>query len=319
MDQEISVESFATELAQADSPEQPEKGSGAATNAQDGGAETDTNDAQDADQPETDGEQTEQPEQPPEGSGEGDDDPVQTWTTASGEKLEVKLSELRDGYLRTQDYTRKAQDLSENVKRAQSDIQFQASAVQAMTSEIGEIQALQGQIAQFNGIDWAAAERQDPQASVQAQTRLLLLKQQLAEVQGRASGRMQQLKQAQEAQFAQAVSAAEQHLQTKFPELNRDEVGRVFAQAAKLGATQTELNFMRGMPWLLELAIHGTRHMELMSKKPEVQNRVRNLPPPKTAPRAATPTSKTDEAIKAINTKRSFNPAEFAKLLSTTL
>lgn len=319
MDGEFSIESFAAEFAKADSSEQPQEGSDAATNAQASGAETDATDAQEADLPETEGEQTEQPEQPPEGSGEGGDDPVQTWTTASGEKFEVLTSELREGYLRTQDYTRKTQELSENVKRAQSDIQFQASAIQAMTSEIGEIQALQGQIAQFNGIDWAAAERQDPQASVQAQTRLLLLKQQLAEVQTRASGRMQQLKQAQDQQFSQAVSAAEQHLQTKFPELNRDEVGRVFAQAAKLGATQTELNFMRGMPWLLELAIHGTRHMELMSKKPEVQNRVRNLPPPKTAPRAATPTSKTDEAIKAINTKRSFNPAEFAKLLSTTL
>ena len=319
MDDEGSIEGFAAELAKAESSEQPATGSDAATNAQASGAETDATDAQEADLPETEGEQTEQPEQPPEGSGEGGDDPVQTWTTASGEKLEVKLSELREGYLRTQDYTRKTQELSENVKRAQSDIQFQASAVQAMTSEIGTIQALQGQIAQFDGIDWAAAERQDPQTAVQAQTRLLLLKQQLAEVQGRASGRMQQLKQAQDQQFSQAVSAAEQHLQTKFPELNRDEVGRVFAQAAKLGATQTELNFMRGMPWLLELAIHGTRHMELMSKKPEVQNRVRNLPPPKTAPRAATPSSKTDEAIKAINTKRSFNPAEFAKLLSTTM
>lgn len=328
MDESATIESFAAELAQASKPEQPATGSAPATNDPDGGAEATTDDAlegllSEEANPETGGDEQQaegQPEQPQnEGSGEGENDPVHSWTTASGEKFEVKLSELREGYLRTQDYTQKTQALAENVKRAQADIQFQANAIQAMAGELGEVQALQAQIAQFNGIDWATAERQDPQAVIQAQTKLLLLKQQLAEVQQRAGGRLQQLQQAQQAQLAQAVSATEQHLVQKIPGISREEVGKVFSRMAQLGATETELHHMRAMPWLVEAAVYANRWLELQSKKPEVQNKVRNLPPPqKVAPRAAVPTSKTDEAIKAIRSTKTMSPAQFASLLATT-
>lgn len=318
MDNSSTIEGFAAELAQASNPEQSAPDSGDAIEALISGQEATTDDAPEAGQPETEGERQEQPEQPPEGSGEGDDDPVHAWTTASGEKFEAKLSELRDGYLRQQDYTRKTQDLAENVKRAQSDIQFQANAVQALAGEIGEIQAIQAQIAAFDGVDWRAAEQSDPQTALQAQTKLLMLKQKLADAQNRAGGRMQQLKQAQEAQFSQAVSAAEQHLAKAIPDVTPDEMGKVFTRLAKMGASPTELNYMRGMPWLVEAAVYAHRWQELQSKKPEVQNKVRNLPPPKTAPRAAVPHSKEDEVVKAINSRKTFSADQFARLLKST-
>jgi hypothetical protein len=320
-----SIESFAAALAQADNQsEQPATGSesvetqGADDEASTGDAQDVSQEAQSGEDGAAEGEQGEQSEESEQDSDAGANDPVHKWTTAAGEAFEVPESELRNGYLRTQDYTAKTQQHAEAVRQAQASIQFQQQALQALAPELGEIQSIQSQIAHYNGVDWAALEARDPQEAHRHQVRLLSLKQNLTDAQQRTAGKAGEMKRAQDAYLAHSIAAAEQHLATKLPGLSRDEIGQVFARMAKLGATQVELNHMRGMPWLVEAAVYANRWLDLQAKKPDVHNKVRKLPPPTTKPRAAVPSTKTDTALKAINSRSSFSRDEFARLLAST-
>lgn len=313
METDNSVDSFAAELAQADNTtEQPATGSEAA-HVPDGGEEATTGDAPEAGQAEqAEGEQAEHPEQPPEGSGEGDkNDPVHKWTTASGEAYEVTESELRDGYLRTQDYTRKTQELAAQAQHSQAQIQQQA---QQQAQVLGQLQ--QG-LMYLGGLDaqiQALAAQNLPTADIRIQR--MQAEQQL----GAALAHFQQgLATNARAQEQQAVSAAEQRIAQRFPGITAQDVSAHFASLNKaVQPSEHELALIRTNPALAEMALHAAKWLELQTKRPDVQNKVRKLPPPTTAPRAAAPTTKTDAAIKAINTKRTFSAAEFAKLLNTT-
>lgn len=314
----LSIDSFVAELSQAGkTPEQPAKAdSGAAEVAAE--SEQPLDDVAD---PETaQAEDGEQPEEPVEESGqdEAQAEPVHKWKTANGETIEATESELRAGYLRQQDYTHKTQQVAETVKQAQANFQQQQQLLGALSAEIGQAQALQAQIDAFKGVDWAAADAQDPQAVARAQIRLLNLRQSLADVQAGTAAKAQQLQHVSNSRFEQSVAAAERHLEAKLPELNREEIQQVFTRMQKLGASGVELHHMRTMPWLVEAAVYANRWLELQAKKPEVQNKVRTLPPPTTKPRAAVPSSKTDAVMKAVNARATFSPREFAKLLNAS-
>ena len=319
MDSQDSIESFAASLAQAEKPEQPAKADSALALEQDGGDDTASLDAAlsgqepQGDEPAIDP----QSEQPPEGS-ESPAEVIHKWTTANGEKIEATESELRQGYLRTQDYTRKTQEVAETLRLSQANIQQQQQLLGALSTENAEIQTLQNQVNSFNGVDWGTLDVQDPQTADRARIRLLNLRQSLSDAQQRAGHKAQQLSALAEQQFSQAVSAAEQKLAAKLPDLTREGVVKVFNRMRELGATQTELNYARGMPWLVELAVYADKWVELQAKKPEALNKVRNLPPATTAPRAAVPSSKTEAALKAINSRRSFSANEFAQLMKAT-
>lgn len=325
MDGELSIESFAAALAQADNPsEQPATGSestetqGADDEATTGDAQAEGLEAQSGEDEAAEGDQGEQSEESEQDSDAGANDPVHKWTTAAGETFEVPESELRNGYLRTQDYTVKTQQHSEAVRQAQASLQLQQQALMALAPELAAVQNIRDQLSGYDKVDWNALMAQDPQLASQHQVRFLSLKQSLNEAQQRISGKAGELKQAQDAHLAHSIAAAEQHLATKLPGLTRDEIGKVFSRMASLGATQVELNHMRGMPWLVEAAVYANRWLDLQAKKPAVQNKVRKLPPPTTKPRAAVPATKTDAALKAINSRSTFSRDEFARLLSST-
>ena len=324
MDGELSIESFAAELAQADNQsEQPATGS-ESTETQ-AGDEASTGDAQDVSQEAqsgedgaAEGEQGEQSEESAEDSDAGGNDPVHKWTTAAGETIEVPESELRNGYLRTQDYTRKTQEHAETVRQTQANFQLQQQALAALAPELAEIHATRAQIAEYSGVDWNALRAQDRDAFTEHQLRLNALERRLDGAQKRAEAKAGAIKQATDAQLAQAITETEKHLAAKLPGLTRDELGKVFNRMVSMGATQVELNHMRGMPWLIEAAVYANRWLDLQSKKPAVDNKVRKLPPSTTKPRAAVPSTKTDAALKAINSRASFSAGDFARLLAST-
>lgn len=83
----------------------------------------DGDDAPEGDEPESDDKRDQDDDPEPEGD---DDDPEVEWTTNSGKTYRVKQSELRDGYMRQDDYQRKTATLAEQrraVEAAQQQIQ----------------------------------------------------------------------------------------------------------------------------------------------------------------------------------------------------
>lgn len=307
-----SIDSFAAELAQADmQSEQPSTGS--ESDLAGGDAQADTGDAPDAGQADAaQGEQEGQPEQSPEDSGEGGKtDPVHKWVTASGEAFEVSESELRDGYLRTQDYTRKTQELAEQTKHAQTQIQQHA---QQQTQVLAQMQ--QG-LMYLGGLDaqiQALAAQNLPTADLRIQR--MQAEQQLGAALAQFQNGMAQTARAHE---QQAVSAAEQRIAQRFQGITAQDVSGLFATLHKVAKpTEAEVALIRQNPALAEMALYAGKWLDLQAKRPEVTNKVRKLPPTTTAPRAAAPTTKADVAIKALNSKRTFSAAEFASLLKTT-
>lgn len=309
----LTIESFASDLAAADKPEQPAQADSGA-DAQTDGEDLSLGDAQDATEaaPE-DGaapEQDAQAEQPPEDSAPAAE-PVHKWTTANGESFEVAESELRAGYLRQQDYTQKSQQAAEQFRQSQAQIQQQA------TQQAQVLAQMQQGLMYLGGLDaqiQALQAQNLPTADIRIQ-RMQAEQQLNAHINQFATGSQRNAEQMTQ----QAVSAAEARLAQRFPGLTAQTVTEVFQHVHRaVKPTEAELNLIRTNPGLAELAIHAGKWLDLQAKKPEVQNKVRKLPSPSTKPRAAVPTSKTEAALKAINSARTFSTGQFAELLKAT-
>lgn len=139
-----------------------------------------------------------------------------------GQKYKVPAP-LKEAFLRNADYTQKTQALAEqrravedHSRSAQAQIEAaarQAEVVSEMKADIGKVEVIRTQLANFDGIDWTAAiaeaaASEDPARSIAgvmaAQAQFNTLKTALGEAEQGLSAKQQQL----EAQFAQAQAAA---------------------------------------------------------------------------------------------------------------
>ena len=300
MDEGLTIESFAEQMAQAANPEQPAADSGTDDALlPDEGQPTD----EAAPEAQAEGEQSDQPE----AESEPEQDRVIKWQTANGESFEATESELKAGYLRQQDYTRKTQEVAEQARQSQAEVQKHAQQYMAAVSQFNEglayIGGLKAQIQSLRAQGMPAAD---------LEVQLMRAEQQV----GSALQAFQHNLTAQEqAQRAAAVSEAEQHLTERFPNINRDEMVKVFGNVQKLKASQAEIDLIRTNPRLAEMAVLASRYLDLQAKKPEVANKVKKLPPTTAPARPAAPSTKTDAVVKALNSRRTFSTAEFSQLL----
>lgn len=304
----LTIESFAASLAQADTPEQPAKAdSDPVVDALLAGEDLPLGDAEETEgEAQADPEATEQQSEQPPADSDPAPEPVHKWTTANGEAIEATESELRAGYLRNQDYTQKTQQVAEMARQSVAQVQQQLAATKQFQDGLMYVGGLKAQIQ-------ALQSQNLPTADLQVQ--LMRAEQQLGGAWNQITTSIDQQTASQQ---HQAVSASEQHLAQRFNGITREQVQGAFESIVKLGTTQREIDLIRTNPRIAELAIYAGKWLDLQAKKPEVTNKVRKLPPPTTAPRAAAPSSKTDAAVKAINSRRTFSTNEFAQLLKAT-
>jgi hypothetical protein len=123
--------------------------------------------------PDNDGAQSDDPDQPAP-DGDPDPDPAQDEQPKpdspqiafeieiNGEKIEVSKDEAKNGYLRQQDYTQKAQNLARERQEMQTHIQQQFAQVQQFSNEIGQLTGLDAEIARYKSVDWQALRAEDP-------------------------------------------------------------------------------------------------------------------------------------------------------------
>jgi hypothetical protein len=309
MTEALSVEDFATQLTQAEQPEQPEKDSEPA--AQDASEEGKPDDVP---EPEAQAEGEEQQEQP-----ETESEQIIKWQTANGESFEVPVKELQNGYMRQAHFTRSMQEVSQERVQAQSEIRQQVEIVQALADGLGEFKAITNQVQQYAAIDWQALSREDPAAAQQHWITYQQLKEKAAATESQVKQARQQFEQTQTQVFAQNVAKAEVHLSEKVPNVTRDEVLRAFGALQRSGADQRVIDMVRSTPALAEAMIYAARWQDLQSKKPQIANKVKALPPVSTKARqSAPPPSRLEVAAKAAQSKRAFSVNEFAQLLKDT-
>jgi len=305
-----SLDQFAAALEAADEPEQQ-----ADENAQpEAEAQSDEPDAQ----AEQEGEQADPVE------GEGDqpaapeslDDKVVSWETAGGEKFEVPVAELKQGYMRDQDYRHKTQTFAQEREQTVQHIQQQFQAAQTYAQDLGVLHATNSQIAALEQAIPMMDKHGDPVSYFDAMNHLNSLKESRTGVTARVQQLDQQRQAEQQAQLQQAQQRMFADLQTSIPGFNPEMVNKISTTAQGYGFTQQELQAISD-PRFVRLVHDAMKHKELQSKAPGAVNKVKATPikPVKSSTTAA-PTG-VEQQAKAFDKNKSLST--FAALLQHTL
>lgn len=114
-------------------------------------------------EPESPEAEAEAPESEAEGDEPQDDDDPLVTIKIDGKEVEVKLSELKNGYQRQADYTRKTMEVSEQRKQAEAEYQKAHQERQAYAQNLQRMQAqLEGALQEQQSINWQQLLESDP-------------------------------------------------------------------------------------------------------------------------------------------------------------
>lgn len=151
------------------------------------------------------------------------DDPVVT-IKIDGKDVQVPLSELKNGYQRQADYTRKTMEVSETRKAAEAEIQKAQAERQNYAANLGRMQAqLEGALQeQHKTTDWEALLQSDPVEYLRQQHLSQQRQAQLQQVYAAQQQVHTQLQAEQQAQIRNQLQTQHQALLDKLPQW-RDE------------------------------------------------------------------------------------------------
>jgi hypothetical protein len=245
------------------------------------------------------------------------DEAVIKWSTGSGESFEVPVAELKNGYMRDADYRQKTQALADERRSAQTQLQQQVQQIEAFAPEFGAVANLQAQVRQYENVNWQSLRQQDPAAYQALVADYSLAKDKLGQAQNGLQSKRQQWQQAQAGAFAQASREAAEHL-SKLPGFKGNESLKSMRDyGLKSGFTADELAQVADKR-TLEVLWKAQQWDSLQSKKPEVDNKVKALPPKAKPATAAPRTTKQEQVTKALQSRRSLSTDDFAALLKAS-
>jgi hypothetical protein len=125
-----------------------------------------------------------------------------------GKEVEVTLDELQKGYSRTQDYTRKTQQIAEVRKQTEAELQAVRAEREQYAQLLSALEAQVQQVAQPN-IDWDRLYQEDPIEWVRQREVMRENQEKSAAIQSEQQ-RLAQLSQQEQAQFMQQRLQQEQ-------------------------------------------------------------------------------------------------------------
>jgi hypothetical protein len=234
-DQTLNTDSFAEMLGGDGDNGQPE------TDPQNG--EPDQDPTQETDPPE--GEPEADPEGEPEADPEGqpEADPAEAFLELeiNGEKVKVSKDEAKNGYLRQQDYTQKAQRLSQERQEWTQHVQRQAAEVQQFSQEIGQLTNIDAALEQYRAVDWNALREADPLSYGAHMADYNDLRARRSEVAAGIQQKQQSLQAAARQDFAQKSQEAHAHMASIVPGFGKEHIAEMRAYGQKLGFTEAEL------------------------------------------------------------------------------
>lgn len=182
------------------------------------------------------------------------------WEDDDGQKYQIPKA-LKPRLMKDADYTQKTQEHAETVRQAQQQfaqreqqLALMAQAQQQTLQQRAQLAALDMQLAQYQGVNWAAAAQQDPGAAQQAWLAFQQLKEQrtgvatqIQTMESQFAAQVQQ--QGQQAQ-AQAAEAVARIVSTWSP----DEQAAVNEIGAKVyGVRKEHFQFFASNPGLLPI------------------------------------------------------------------
>lgn len=285
--------------------EQPED-----TELQEGDPAQPEGEANSADQP--GGEQDEDLQDDPDGSagdqpaGELPDEQVVEWETSSGEKFSAPVAELKAGYMRSQDYTHKTQELARERDSLSQHVQQQFQQVHQYAQELGAlqlhnqvIQRLEASIAQINRYD-------DPTGYSSAVSELMMATKQrdglAAHLQNVQQARTQEQSQAFQAAQKQAAAALSTGPDA-IPGFGKELVQKLNVTGRDYGFSPEEMSTITD-PRHIRVLHDAMKYRELQAKKPEALKKVQAAPKPAPQTRSVSPNT-VQKAVKSFNARPS--------------
>ena len=250
----------------------------------------------DADDNETDSEQSDE-----DGDSEEEDQPQVFTVKVDGKEVEVTLDELQKGYSRTQDYTRKTQQIAEVRKQTEAELQEVRAEREQYAQLLGALQAQVQQAAQPQ-VDWDRLYNEDPIEWVR-QRELARENQEKAVAIQSEQQRLAQLSQREQLQQREALLAQEQEaLVAAIPEWKdakkaQAEKAMLVQFGQKIGFTPDDLKNVvdhRAVVMLRKAALYD----QMMSKRGQIKPVTNNGPRP-AKPGAAGRVSNNTEAMRA--------------------
>jgi hypothetical protein len=149
----------------------------------------------------------------------------------NGEQYQVP-KELKDGYLRQQDYTRKTQELASErnalteqrqaIEQERQAFQQQVLAQQQNFQLHAKVAAIDQQIAQYGNIDWQQLMDNDPVEAMKLDRNLRDLKETRNQLVQEAIGLQGQLNQQRQAEYLQMVEKGKAELAQRIPDWNAE-------------------------------------------------------------------------------------------------
>tara|TARA_R110000868_G_scaffold120663_2_gene320358 strand:- start:481 stop:1473 length:993 start_codon:yes stop_codon:yes gene_type:complete len=250
----------------------------------------------DADSNETDPEQSEEDE-----NSEEEEQPQVFTVKVDGKEVEVSLEELQKGYSRTQDYTRKTQQIAEVRKHAEAELQAVRAEREQYAHLLGALEAQVQQATQPN-IDWERLYQEDPIEWVRQREVMRENQEKNAAIQSEKQ-RLSQLSQQEQMQHHQLVLQHEQEaLVAAIPEWKDSkkaaaEKAMLVQFGQKAGFSPDELKNVldhRAVVLLRKAALYD----QMVSKRGQIKPVTNNGPRP-AKPGAAGRVSNNTEALRA--------------------
>lgn len=262
------------------------------------GAAVDEELSEDADaaDDETDTEQSESEEDT-----EEQEQPQVFTVKVDGKEVEVTLDELQKGYSRTQDYTRKTQQIAEARKQTEAELQAVRAEREQYAQLLSALETQVQQIAQPN-IDWDRLYQEDPIEWVRQREVMRENQEKAAAIQSEKQ-RLAQISQQEQAQLMQQKLQQEQEaLLAAIPDWKdakkaQAEKAMLVEFGQKIGFTPEELKSVvdhRAVLMLRKAALYD----QMMSKRGNIKPVTNNGPRP-AKPGSAGRISNTTEAVRA--------------------
>ena len=229
---------------------------------------------------EVEGEEEEADEEAPE--------PEKYIVKVDGKELEVTKDELLRGYQREADYTRKTQKLAEERRLVESEFQQVRVERDQYAQILGQLQQKLHELTPQEP-DWEQLEKQDPTEYARQWTNHQRRQQQQAAIAAEQI-RLQQMQQAeqtkamQERLLEEANRVKELIPEWRSPDRAKEDGKALIEYGQKLGFSEQELGNVTDARALVAL-YKAWKFDQMMSKKPELQAKI------KKAPRMATPGS----------------------------
>ena len=218
-----------------------------------------------------------------------------------GKEVEVTLDELQKGYSRTQDYTRKTQQIAEVRKHTEAELQAVRAEREQYAQLLSALESQVQQVAQPN-IDWDRLYQEDPIEWVRQREVMRENQEKAAAIQSEQQ-RLSQLSQQEQAQFMQQKLQQEQEaLLAAIPDWKdakkaQAEKALLVEFGQKIGFTPEELKSVvdhRAVLMLRKAALYD----QMMSKRGNIKPVTNNGPRP-AKPGAAGRVSSSTESVRA--------------------